>query len=349
MDPAVSTSHAAPDRQHGIAARRPAAWQLVAGALSAVIGLAPWLATGARLPLQNLWATDTLPDDMPLALLPFSQYHLGDILALLVVGGALAGVAVRLVPASRRRHATIWSLAGLATVQLVAIVQTAVVVRGGLVADGRAGMYFGAMLAVAVLGLLLGLGTLVACGWTARPGTTVAAAIGALALATWLSMSIAATDDASTVLGPPVSGVWRWLPAVLVGAVLAWCGLSSGRHVTAWIVSLALLWAVPAVLLAVTYAAGSRVLLGNPAEAVRAALDVLPPALGVGGPSLVTVPVAVAIGVGGLAWRAWRSIRHDRHPVGFDTLRAHSVEGATASGDSVHEPTASERADGGTY
>lgn len=31
------------------------------GVLSAALGLAPWLLTGARSPLQNLWAGEVLP------------------------------------------------------------------------------------------------------------------------------------------------------------------------------------------------------------------------------------------------------------------------------------------------
>lgn len=48
---------------------------LALGAAAAIVGLIPWIITGMRLPLQNLWATDTRPADMPLALLPFSQYY----------------------------------------------------------------------------------------------------------------------------------------------------------------------------------------------------------------------------------------------------------------------------------
>lgn len=51
-------------------------WRLAIGAVSAVLGLLPWLITGMRLPLQNLWAADTAPDAMPIVLLPFSQYAL---------------------------------------------------------------------------------------------------------------------------------------------------------------------------------------------------------------------------------------------------------------------------------
>ncbi|MCU1438326.1 MAG: hypothetical protein JWP66_1413 [Naasia sp.] len=41
---------------------------------AALIGLPPWIVTGMRLPLQNLCAVEVRPEDMPVALLPFSNY-----------------------------------------------------------------------------------------------------------------------------------------------------------------------------------------------------------------------------------------------------------------------------------
>lgn len=59
------------------------------------IGLLPWIVTGMRLPLQNLWAINTLPECMPRALLPFSLYQLPLILAMTIFGMGLASLAVR--------------------------------------------------------------------------------------------------------------------------------------------------------------------------------------------------------------------------------------------------------------
>ena len=47
----------------------PWAWFGI-GAAAATLGLLPWLITGARLPLQNLWGTSTVPEEMPIGLLP---------------------------------------------------------------------------------------------------------------------------------------------------------------------------------------------------------------------------------------------------------------------------------------
>ena len=40
------------------------------GAATATPGLLPWLVTGARLPLQNLWGASTVPEEIPIGLLP---------------------------------------------------------------------------------------------------------------------------------------------------------------------------------------------------------------------------------------------------------------------------------------
>ncbi|MDJ0378729.1 hypothetical protein [Cryobacterium sp. PH31-L1] len=63
---------------------------LVVGMLAAIVGLLPWLVTGMHLPIQNLWAADSVPEDMPIALLPFSQYTITLVVAVVVTGSALA-------------------------------------------------------------------------------------------------------------------------------------------------------------------------------------------------------------------------------------------------------------------
>ena len=123
---------------------------LAIGCLSGVLGLAPWLITGATLPLQNLWESDVLSADMPVSLLPVSQYFAIRILALLVVGGAIAGLAIRLL--RPRLGVRAWTAAaGVALVHCVALLQSFAVVADGLgmtngSADARALLYFGGML-----------------------------------------------------------------------------------------------------------------------------------------------------------------------------------------------------------
>ena len=53
----------------------------------------------------------------PLALLPFSQYYLTTIVALLVVGGAAAGIAARALAGRRPRFGTSALVLGVLAVQ----------------------------------------------------------------------------------------------------------------------------------------------------------------------------------------------------------------------------------------
>jgi hypothetical protein len=69
------------------------------------------------LQLQNLWAAEVLPAQMPVSFLPLSQYELTTLVALLTVGGAIAGFTVRLCRPVPRRAAAWKAAAGVVTVQ----------------------------------------------------------------------------------------------------------------------------------------------------------------------------------------------------------------------------------------
>jgi hypothetical protein len=60
------------------------------GVGAAVAGLLPWIITGMRLPLQNLWADEGagLAEPMPFVLLPFSQYFVTLLIGVIAVGSA---------------------------------------------------------------------------------------------------------------------------------------------------------------------------------------------------------------------------------------------------------------------
>lgn len=281
------------------------------GAGAAVAGLLPWIITGMRLPLQNLWATPTTdPSDMPIALLPFSQYAVTTIAALLLVGGVVAGIAVRVLRArgSVRRSGSLAALAGLVGVQVVAVVETAVVTGAGMRMDGTPGT--GADVSAAQLYVVaLTVGSLVCIGAAAvlaalvaraaPGGALVALALGAVALGSW----------ANTFVVPPVSSpgdaagvvlaVLRWLPAVAVGAAVAWTGLRTVGQGIAALIALGLLWTGTAAITAVSYALGSRVYLPYPLEMVSAGATVFVMAMGPAGATLVPLLVAAVIGVAG--------------------------------------------------
>src|SRR4051812_47444441 len=92
---------------------------LLLGAGSALLALLPWAITGMHLPLQQLWATDTLPDQMPTALLPFHQYYALTIAALMVIGATIAGIIGRAVTAQHPRSALLALIGGVLIVQAV--------------------------------------------------------------------------------------------------------------------------------------------------------------------------------------------------------------------------------------
>ncbi|MGO2751253.1 MAG: hypothetical protein ACTIA6_14470 [Pseudoclavibacter sp.] len=260
----------------------------VIGAVAGVFGMAPWLATGANLPGQNLWSADTLPGDMPFALLPIHQYFAVGLVALLVLGAALAGLAVRLLRerASEVRGAAAIALAG---VQLIAVIQSAVALAGGLALGSsvRALLYFGGM----SLGTLAAVGAAQAVYWLATspraPVSALGLCLGVIPIGEWLGLWY------MLAVGPAGGGtasheLVRWAPGLAVGTVLGVLGVSSLARVGAWLGALVAVWLVPAVLGSMQYALGTRNAFGDGllmADLARTLLvplaaEFAPPALG---------------------------------------------------------------------
>jgi hypothetical protein len=126
---------------HGVG--RDVALALAIGLAAGLLGLAPWLITGARLPLQNLWGTQ----EMPLALLPPNQYESTTLVALMVTGGAAAGFAVRCWSPVRRLLATWCATGAVAAGQVAAATQAFMVLGGGLAPGQMSSLYLAGMLA----------------------------------------------------------------------------------------------------------------------------------------------------------------------------------------------------------
>ncbi|SDH44062.1 hypothetical protein SAMN04489720_1269 [Agrococcus jejuensis] len=283
------------------------------GAAAAVVALLPWMLTGMRLPLQNLWATATLPDDMPFSLWPFNQYLLELVFAIAGFAGAVAAVVGRILRWGARGA---WlATAGMAGVLVVALAQSAIVTAGGLDGSRAATLYLVAFSGASLLLIACG-ATLAVIGVTGRRIAVVAGTFGAIAVGSWLGSVV---HPWGVVVLSPVQQVLllavTWVPAVLVGALLAWCGLRA-RDAAAWVVSLVVLAVLPAAIVAVGTAIGYRVYWTMPGELVAIAGETFVRGLTTDAALLAVPSVAIALVIGllGVGARAWARRRSASAP-----------------------------------
>ena len=230
----------------------------LAGAGIAVVGLLPWLAGGARLPLQNLWEGG-IPAEDPVVLLPFSQYYVTSIFALLVLAGAVAGVAARvLVARAGNRGPAWWTGGGLLAVQVLAVVQTVAVVAPGLRGGRESSVYLAGIGAGVVVCLLISAGAFALVALAPRAGALFGLTTGAIAAGLWLPILVSTTFGASTQmeLGRAIS----YVMPVLVGVAIAWAGVRTPGRVVSALVSLVLVWLGPPLTTALSAALGTRIL-----------------------------------------------------------------------------------------
>ncbi|MPV49246.1 hypothetical protein GCG21_04355 [Pseudactinotalea sp. HY160] len=276
---------------------------VAAGVVAAAAGLLPWLVGGGRLPLQNLWANETLPGGMPFVLLPVSQYKAITLLVLLVVPAVAAGLAVRAT--AGRVALPAWSVAaGLLLAHAGATAQSFVVVARGLelgqTVDARVGLYFFGLLGGVVASILLAQAGFLLTSRASRGPAALGLSLVATPLAYWLNEAVAALSGPGQY--PAImSGVVRWLPAVVVGLTLAWYGLRPGRQIAVWAAALAALWVTPALFVSLQYGLGMRILRGDVGEMLSASAQLFPQVL-----ELMVAPVVVAL-VLGLAAAATRA------------------------------------------
>lgn len=287
----------APSTQAPDAGSKPSRARLLSfgiGIAGGILGLAPWLIGGGVLPLQNLWATSTMPEDMPFVLLPVSQYFASLLFSLVLMGGVFAGIAVHVV--ARRRRVSAWPAAlGVLFVHVIAVVQSFGVLSEGLglgsTEYSRVTLYFAGMLGGAIASALL---AQLGFWMTSRRSVGVAAfgvALAAVPFGSWVARwVVAVTGEVS----PPtfLSTVVVWLPAVVVGLALLWCGVRPLWRLAVWVVSLLMLWVVPALITATGAGLGMRVLQGDLVEMARVAVQVFPMAL-----VIVWMPVVAALGM----------------------------------------------------
>lgn len=285
---------------------RPWAWFLL-GIASAVVGLLPWLIHGMRLPLQNLWASPVTADTSPIVMLPFSQYSLTTIAALLVAGGAIAGFASRALPGDRAVRHRVPLLLGVLLVQAVAVGQTAAVVGGGLQQRTESALYLALLVAGSVFSVLVG--ALVLLLVSARRKGAVVAGVALLAplVGSWAVTLVVSPATPSWLLSVP-----RWLGPIGVGIAVGWARLRTPGRIAGAVLGGLSLWIGPALLTALTSAAGTRAYARDLSTMLGSGLQIFGSALGsldlVLPPLLVAASVAAVVSLAreGLARRAAR-------------------------------------------
>jgi len=284
------------------------------GLLCALLGMLPWMVTGMRLPLQNLWESETLPESMPRALIPLSNYSVVVTSAILVVGAALGGLAVVIARVRGRAMSAGYVLAGVLGVQIGALAHAAWALGRGLESSSRANLYVGALVGAAALTIVIGIPILLGIARGHAAPATLAVATSAVALSAWLPALVFAFVPISAQV-PLV--VWRtieWLPLVIAGIAIGWCGWKTAQRAIASVFSLVIIWVLPALATAVSYGIGSRIYLQFPEELFPASKQVFMMALGTAGqgPQRIAITGVVAI----LAWLFFRTRNRRGEPQG---------------------------------
>lgn len=279
--------------------RRLIVWLLI-GIGSAIAGLLPWIITGMRLPLQNLWGSDTLPAGMPVALLPFSQYYVGFLAGIMIVGSTIAGIVVR-----TRRGPLLPLIAGVLLVQVVALVQTVIVVSNGLSHRNASFIYLAVIVGGIVLAIVIGVIVLALVARAPRVGVLIGATLAAIVLPYWLRGLFHPVGTVSTysLYSDMTNMAAQYLPAIALGVLIAWVGVGSVGRAVAGAGALLLLWIGSTIALVGTVVAGTRVMLGRPAEMLEYGGQVFQTAIvAEGGPLWAAWVAALAAFLGVIAW-----------------------------------------------
>jgi hypothetical protein len=307
---------------------------LAIGVASAVIGLLPWLIHGMRLPLQLFWGSPATPESMPIVLLPFSQYAVVLLFGLLLTGAAVAGIASRATRPWQQRAGQFWTILSLLAVQILAAVQTTLVVLDGAANRTFTWLYVVALVGVIVVSILVGVPVLLLIADAPRAGATIGLSIAALAATAWVAGLLHPVTVPPEPAPAVLVTVLQWLPAVLVGLALAWGGLNTAGRIIAAPVCLAILWAGPVVLAVIAVAAADPAIVDFPDQVSERARDSLIEGLAsvdaISQPIIVALAVAAAGLVVKLLWR-----RRGRTSRTAETRDAggHASAGGTGEGE----------------
>ena len=234
---------------------------------------------------------------------------------MIVVGAALAGAVVwgaRALGVAVSARAVLGGVIGL---QIVALVHSTWALAHGLEDTKRAHLYLGVLACTAALTILIGIPILLALARGNAAPVALAVATTAAALTVWLPGLTYALVPISTQVPLAVYKVLEWLPPVMTGVAIGWCGVRTVRRGAASVGALAIIWVGPALATAISYAIGSRIYLQFPRELWPAGSQVFRAALGSTGqgPQRIAITVVTAI----LAWLVFSSLarRHGRASV----------------------------------
>lgn len=278
------------------------------GVVATAVGLLPWILTGMRLPLQNLWDQTTASTGLPRVLLPFSQYAITLVFGLIVTAWAVGGLVVRGFRGRLPRRAALTVGATLLLAHLLATAQTTLSTEPGLSERTASIVYLAACVAVAIASTLTGVVVFVLVVARPRAAAVLGWAVAALAVGQWAgSLVVPFGEVGGETRYWILSNVVRWVPAVIVGLAIAWSGLRTAGQFVAAFAALVLLWVGPAVFTAVTSSVGSRVLLPYPVELVDQTVRVFRAALLL--PEIAAPPIAVAVVVAAVGTAVHRMVR----------------------------------------
>lgn len=280
------------------AAHRGPVWLVLLGLAFGLVGLLPWFVQGAQLPLQNLWADQSIVNDMPLVMLPFSQYYVGFLAGVMAIPWLLVGFVARgSLLAGTPRRLLMLSI-GVGAVQLLALAQTFSVVVAGLGFEGRRGT-FALLYLVGMVG-----GCLVASGVGAvvflllarapRSDAVLGLAMAAVIVAPWARELLSAGMFAAVYWdwGHRLGG---WVAAAFLGLMIGWNGVWPLRRLLTSGAALAIWWIGRAVLWGLQIMVGSRSALGRPADMARTFTNAFTMTLQQVDPSSIVVAVLAAV------------------------------------------------------
>ena len=165
---------------------------------------------------------------------------------------------MRIWSPARRRRAAWCAAAGVLVVQFTAAVQSFTVLNGGLTGGTMARLYFAGLLAGVTVSVAAALVALLLLSSRSRSLVALGAGLVAVPFASWMVEWVVGFVGHINVPAA-VPTMAHWIPAILVGCALAWCGLRPARRAVVWAVNLALLWVVPALFISVNYVLGTRV------------------------------------------------------------------------------------------